>query len=60
MYSMVNQVMHTVSIMPRCLLSDPFGPWSSGMVFKVIPMVDATMKVMEIMLTTCRDKTEAE
>ena len=30
------------------------------MVFKVMPMVDATMKVMEIMLTTCRDETEVK
>ncbi len=52
MYSMVNQVMQTVSIMARCSLSLPFSPCRSGMVLRVMPIVDTMMKVMEIMLTT--------
>ncbi len=56
---MVNQVMQTASIMASFTLSwgSPSlsgGPASDGSVLIVIPMVDTMMKVMEIMLTTCR------
>ncbi len=52
MYSMVNHMMQTVSIMARCWLSVFPGPCSSGIVFSVMPIVETMMKVMEIMLTT--------
>ena len=56
MYSIVNQVMQTASIMPSCGLScrTPFLSLTCrlGMVLMVIPMVDTMMKVMDMILTT--------
>ena len=55
MYSMVNQVMQTASIMARCGLSVglPFSslPAKLGSVFMVMPIVERIMKVMDMMLT---------
>ena len=55
MYSMVNQVMQTASIMDSSALSVGFpfasSPCRSGRVFSVMPIVDVTMNVMDIRLT---------
>ena len=56
MYSMVNQVMQTASIMARCALSTgwPLASLSMmlGIVLSVMPIVETTMNVMEMTLTT--------
>jgi hypothetical protein len=48
---MVNQVMQTASIMAKYELSLPSGALRLGSVFTVMPMVDTTMKMIEITLT---------
>ena len=58
MYSIVNHVMQTASIMASCGLScnTPFSSLTPrlGIVLMVIPMVATMMNVMDIKLTICK------